>query len=162
MGAQWPGSTPIETGPGMHAGQGWRELWELRAHFKAGMGTSQGRDHFEAHCWTQCWALFLGTMVASESPRVQTLVSGMFFAFLVILLPYQGLVHPKSNNPPPTHPLRYHHDLWFLLSPCPGSAADLNIMVGCGNHGVPCSGIGPAQGYRWPPGQCRTHREGCA
>lgn len=145
---QCPGYPPIETGPGMHAGQGWRGLWELRAPFKAGMGTFRGRDHFEAHGWTQCWKQFLGIMMASESPRAQTSVSGLFFAFLVILLPSQGLVLPKSNNPFCPHSLRHHGDHWLLLSPCPGSAVDLNLTVACGTYGVPCSGIGPTQGYR--------------
>lgn len=31
----------VETGPGMHAGQGWRGPWELRVHFQAGMCPSR-------------------------------------------------------------------------------------------------------------------------
>lgn len=101
--------------------------------------------------------------MASESTRDQTLASGLFFAFLVTLLPYQGSVPPKVTTT--------LSPLLSEASPCsvdalkPFSRVCRRLehkIVACQNHGVPYSGIAPAQGYTWPPGQCRTNREGCA
>lgn len=88
-------------------------LWALRAHLRLAWALSREETILRHMAGLSAGRIIMGIMVVSESPRAQTLVSGLFFAFLVILLPYQGLVLPKSNNPFSPDSLRHHHDHCF-------------------------------------------------